>query len=219
MTGQELITLVMARLGNRQDSDLRVVLASEMLAAQAMFEGMEFRPWFLDATSLGVTAAQTETISLPADHLAFDEEIGYIAVLDPGKASLADQYTRLTRGDANRVREYFAFSTYALPEAYWLVGDEVHLRPIPDAIYTIQFRHYKRDTPQGDSATTNLWMQYASDLMLAEVGRRGALYHTQNEKLGMMFAGDVQIAKERLLREHERRMIELREIVINGEML
>jgi hypothetical protein len=220
MTGAQLLDMVMQRLGNRTDVTLRAALAAEMAAAQEfVLEQMDFVPWFLDSTVAGTATLQTESVDLPTGFLGFDEEIGYIAYDDPTKAGLPDTYTKLLRGDADRVRTYYSGYAYSPPKAYWIVGMKVYLRPIPDIDYTLQFRCSIRDVAPTDTGTTNLWLTHAAMLLLAETGRVGASLYLQNPELAVSFTEEYKRQKDLLWKKHEAHMIALREVSMNGEGL
>lgn len=60
----------------------------------------------------------------------------------------------------------WATTAQATPCNYTVVGDEVKLGPIPDAVYEMEMAYWKRIDPLSDSNTTNFFMERAPDILL-----------------------------------------------------
>jgi len=60
--------------------------------------------------------------------------------------------------------------TTGKPKAYSLIGDEIQLAPIPDAIYEVEMAYYEKFTPLGDgtggTVTSNWLTANAPDILL-----------------------------------------------------
>jgi hypothetical protein len=84
----------------------------------------------------------------------------------------------------------------------------MYLRPVPDDIYTLQIRYQAKDSAPADTGTTNLWLTYAADLLLAETGVVVASMHLQDDSLTAAMMKAAVEAKARLLVRHETRRME-----------
>jgi hypothetical protein len=64
----------------------------------------------------------------------------------------------------------YAGTSSGKPRAYTLIGDEIQLAPIPDAVYTVEMAFYEKFTPLGDGTSgtvTNNWLtNNAPDVLL-----------------------------------------------------
>ena len=64
----------------------------------------------------------------------------------------------------------YGSNTTGKPKAYSLIGDEIQLAPIPDAVYEVEMAYYEKFTPLGDgtggTVTSNWLTANAPDLLL-----------------------------------------------------
>jgi len=64
----------------------------------------------------------------------------------------------------------YGSSSTGCPRAYTLIGDEIQLAPIPDAVYEVEMAFYEKFTPLGDgtsgTVTSNWLTTNAPDLLL-----------------------------------------------------
>lgn len=195
------LSMLKFRLGSRTDADLDTLIPIEMDQAQFEFERSGQPPWFLlteDATA--ETELGERRLPVPEDFLLETEddalwlispETGEPQQLDKGELDASTAYWGLTEGT---------------PTGYALAGNYFHLFPTPDAVYSIRLKYYAADAKPTVMAAgaTNLWLTYASDLLLARTGRRMAMYLRDSE-LAQLFAADEQTAAARLLTEQTAR--------------
>lgn len=204
MLRDDVVALLGKRLGSRIDLDASIVL--EMRAAQeTLLEGSgALLPWFLlSAETTLVATADVEAVALPSDFLGMAEDHP-VWLIDP-TASPTD--LKLAKRDYSVIRERYQTSTK--PVAYAQIEGYLLLRPIPLTGYSLKLRYYQRGVTLS-SNIENIWLKYASDLMLAEVGAIMAGRYLQNAKLEAQFQNDVVLARSRLLIQHERRLHENR---------
>jgi len=64
----------------------------------------------------------------------------------------------------------YGSNTSGKPKAYSLIGDEIQLAPIPDAVYEVEMAYYEKFTPLGDgtggTVTSNWLTANAPDILL-----------------------------------------------------
>lgn len=210
MTGAEAIDLLVARLQNRlNDSNLRNSLLLEMKLAQEMtLERGTFKPWFMwtDDTASLTTTTDVETVALPADFVGFPEEAGGLWVLDTS-ITTPDQWVPLKRRDFQTMKEKYAESETDMPEQWDMVGGNIYLRPIPDTTYSLRILYEAKQTAPADAATTNNWLTYAPDWLIAETGLAVMAMHLAGESdLVTYFDTMRQRGRDRAWREHEARL-------------
>lgn len=205
MTGAQILDLLMFRLGNRTDAALRAGCLLELQSVQKELEGNAFLPWFLkvDDTSVSTTVSQ-EYASLPTNFLRLDDDWGGVYIDDDSEI---DQWRELTREPFANMKSRFRDSSATAPLRFDILADRIYLRPIPDAVYNLRFVGYAADATIADDGNTNLWLTHASDWLLALTGLRIAGYSMMNPELATMFGRDVEVAKQRHLREHHARMM------------
>ena len=96
-----------------------------------------------------------------------------------------------------------AGSTKGKPKAYSIIGNNIHLRPLPDSVYQIEMLYFKYFTPLSDSNTTNDMLTYHPDAYLY-----GALVeaepYLQNDKRIQVWAGYYERAKKDIIDSNER---------------
>ncbi len=195
------LSMLKFRLGSRTDADLDTLIPIEMDQAQFEFERSGQPPWFLLTEDENLeTVVGERRLPVPEDFLLETEddalwlispETGEPQQLDKGELDASTAYWGLTEGT---------------PTGYALVGKYFHLFPTPDAVYSIRLKYYAADAKPTAMAAgdTNLWLTYASDLLLARTGRRMAMYLRDSE-LAQLFAADEQTAAARLLTEQTAR--------------
>jgi hypothetical protein len=194
MTGETMLNMLMQRLGNRTDPDLRAALLVEAMQAQSnVLEAMEYIPWFLLSENTSTTTTVNERrLALPPDFLAEDED-GALIYIDANRKE-----NILPKDDFDYCVEYFRDYSPGYPRAYALHGEYFHIFPVPNAAYTVQLRYFARDTVPTDGAVENKWLRNAGMLLLAETGRVGAALYIQNPELAISFTEEYKRQKELL---------------------
>lgn len=209
MTGAELLTALRERLGNRSTIDLptATILAEAELVRTTILERTTFFPWFLQDEDVTVsTVASTEYVSLPSDFLGFDPEDEWsgIAYQDPADTS-ADPWVPIAYDDFNIIKAKYKDAVTGKPVAFGLVGTRAYFRPIPDAVYSLRFRHYKTDATFPSDGTTNLWLTYAPDWVMGEVGFILASQYVKDMEAAQAFVAMKQEARKRCYYETVKR--------------
>lgn len=209
MTGQQLLSLLMFRLGHRTNAVVRSAAELEMQLMQQTMEGEAFKPWFLfddDYTDAGfVTAADVDYVALPTGYLGLDDDFCELAYKDTTIDATRDQWRTMERDVWGDIKAYFFSEDRATPQRWDIQGSRIYLRPIPDAVYELRLPHYRAATLVTDADVSNAWTTYAGDWLLARTLEQVAVKHVGDKDLAMMCAADVQTARLRVYREHEQR--------------
>lgn len=194
------ITLLKFRLGSRTDADLDTLIPIEMGEAQFELERGGEPPWFLlKASGAWATTPGVRGVAVPGDFLLeFDDEA--LRVEDS-----AGNLLPLEKGNYKESLTYWGTSQ-GVPSGYALVGQEIRLFPIPDAIYQLSTVYFGADVSPTTltSGQTNLWLTWGADLLLARTGRRMATYLRDSE-LVKVFSGEEVLALTRIRVETEAR--------------
>lgn len=194
MTKAELIQLLGWRLGDRTDMAARAELELDFVQDNQL-EGAVWCPWFLvSELSQATTTAGESRLPLPTDFLMEMEESHLYAVNAEGVAIelVKKDLDVLDRG---KVVEGF-------PAFYAVSGKYFHFYPTPDAAYSVQMRYYAKASRIRDDMVVSPWLQYAADLVLAELGTIIAGKHIQNPEAAAGFASDAKGAWKRLYDKH-----------------
>ena len=191
------VDLIMSRLGKRSDSALRVDVISEMTFVQdVLLEGGIFLPWFLlSESATTTTTADDERVQLPSAFLGEWEEGALYRVPDTGND------IQLIKDDYEALKGRYTGT--GAPTHYDLAGDYFYLKPTQDAAYTIKMRYYQRATSlagtYGDATNIeNLWLKWASDVFIGEVGVIIAGQVLQMPKAVLQFTKQAQSGWARL---------------------
>lgn len=199
MTRDQVIQLVTYRLGNRSDMADRAVLEMPLIQTQ-LLEGNSWLPWFLEvdtvAPNLLATTAQTRHVTLPVDFLAEMEE-GHLWITVAGARS------RLVKQDFDTALARYPES--GAPKVYALGATKINLFPLPDAVYDLDFKYYGKDANMAAANVETLWLEHASDLVIALLGEVLAGKHIRNDQLATSFKQDATEAWSRLYAKHTTR--------------
>lgn len=194
MNVKETLDLLMKRLGNRTDPDLRAACLLEMKIAQESLESSETLPWFvLSEATYAETEAGERRVPLPPDFLreSQEQEFRYYQA-DGTKKSIV-------KGDYDRLRSEFE-GTSGPPEYYAIRGQYLIVFPTPDAIYKVEFSsYYARQEPPTDTVeSVNGWFRNFPDLILARAGFVVASVHLKDPELIQTFSALITEAQRRL---------------------
>lgn len=204
MTRDQLISLVLGRLGQRQnDVKLQTAAVTEQqLIQQTLMEGADFKPWFLLSEYEQTTVLSGEyKVSLPTRFLEEWEEGSLWLVPDP----VGDPNGRvaLPKGDYDYLAAKYPGSGDL--RAYSIAGGYFLLSPRLSADTVLQMRYYKRELTMDHAygavspvVPENKWTQYASDWYMAELGLLLAKFYTRDEQAAARFEADLQMAKRRV---------------------
>ncbi|MGE0200346.1 MAG: hypothetical protein AB7P76_05190 [Candidatus Melainabacteria bacterium] len=190
-TGQQTITTVVnARNPARQTVDFLNDIYTEMLQRLA-------------ANRLQKNATLTTSIGVTAYTLATDADVNLLvtdSVAESGSATVlktVDSNHPLLQGE----------TATGLPEAYYIQGDQIHLYPAPDAVYTIQYAYYLKPTAlSGDSDAVELPAEWEHVLILGTQARlEKFLGEPASETTYLMYRdGMAQLKKMGLHKPHTR---------------
>lgn len=194
MTRDEAVTLLQARLKRVGDTGLATSIITEMQFVQAqLLEGSPVLPWFLlnDSITTLATTLGVETVTLPATFLREVEDDG-LRVQDA-----QGTWHDIHKDDLPAIRNAHPEPETGRPVLYYLGNTQLFLRPIPDAIYTLRYRAYLRDTALSTNIENN-WLKYAADLVIAETGIIMASRYLRDAEAAQVMLQDVAIARGRL---------------------
>ena len=169
-TYSELQTAVQNWLA-RADADI-VSRAPEFIAlAEAQFN-RDIKHRRMEAQASLSTVANTETVALPSDYI----EARSLVVQSSPKIVLslvtpAQLYTNFPDGATG------------LPSEYAIIGSNIHLGRIPDAVYTITLTYYQTVPALTDSNTTNWLLTYNPDAYLYGTLLQAAPYLLNDERI------------------------------------
>lgn len=189
----ELTTLLGWRLGDRDDMGARIT-AELSFVQDYVLEAKEWAPWFLlSGEESLVTVQGVRGVALPEDFLAEEEYSAlWVEVPDGGTVELK----KLDFDVAAR-----AYVGTGRPVAYARKGATYQLFPIPDQVYTLYHYYYQKDARITAGAESK-WLNYAGDVVMAEVGKVLAEKHIQNPGAAAGFTQDAQVAWKRLYDKH-----------------
>ena len=193
MTRDEMIELLGWRLGDRTDMQARI--SAELNYVQDIeLEGAEWLPWFLEKEFAGVvTEVGNPLVAKPIDYLQELEGESLFLELDGARFELEKRDYSGLRG-----KEPAA----GLPEFYAVTEAGFFFYPTPAQVYTLRGLYAAKDARMSQANEETLWLKYASDLVMACVGKQVALKHIQSPEMASGFMQDEQVAKTRLLHKH-----------------
>lgn len=190
MLRDEAVAVIAARCGNRTDLDARIVL--ELKLAQGRLESDGFLPFFLvsELASASTTNGQ-EQITFPTTFLReLDPDDSVFLIFDAD----GNEYD-LRKADYQWMRR--ELDPTGRPSHYTILGKYFRLRPVPDAVYSLQFMFYQQDTVL-DTNIENQWLKYAPNLLIAEAGARVAAF-IGNQQAQQLFTSEIAIEQARLV--------------------
>jgi hypothetical protein len=213
MIGSLAVDILMQRLGNRQDTEFRANIVNEMALTQSVtLEGSVLLPWFLlkDTLEAGTSltwSANTERVAIPTDFVGFDDDLQCGVFLLDSSSTDSDPYIPLARKPYAALKE-FSKNTYDSssdqPYAFDLMNQYFYLRPIQTSARTLRVIYLARDPlSPADNAVENLWLKYASDLLIAETGIVLAQHYTKDPDAVVGFQDQRVIALARLNSRNE----------------
>lgn len=198
MTRDEVVQILGWRLGDRSDMAERII-AEMKFVQRSKLEQREWLPWFLE-TELAVaeTTVGEARVELPDDFLGEIEEQHLWIELEAGQPT--QELIKMEYDEAKR-----RFPEPGVPVAYAVTGKYLHLFPTPLQVYQLSMRYYAADADMAAANVETLWLKYAPDLVIAEVGELVARKHIQNGALADSFAKDAVVALATLYARHTAR--------------
>lgn len=211
MTRDQIIALVLSRLGKREGNAYLVQQAElELnLIIDTELELGALLPWFLLTNEVDIACTTSYPYaSYPADFLREWDE--YPLKLYDASVSPAT-YTELVKDDLDLLfSQYRGEAAGPTPVKYGLAGFSIEPFPRPSVAVTFRSRYYARTTPLSDSNATSAWTTYASDLLVAKLGKIMSRY-ARAPDMKAEFEADERIAWNRVLTEDTARKNAARE--------
>lgn len=170
MTRDEIISLVLSRLGKREGNAYLIQQAKLELALiqRTKLQRGKHMPWFLlsDEASLSVAANTRLAIDLPTDFMR-EWDFWQLAIYD---STQADPYNRLRKDDYDLLDSQYGSDEPGTPAAYSIVSGKVAVFPLSDVVREARLVYYKKEDILSDSVSENAWTENAEDVLIAELG-------------------------------------------------
>jgi hypothetical protein len=192
---QQILNLLMQRLGNRTEADLRASCVLEMiLAQQTKLENGAITPWFLAKDSSGlVTAASQRSVTVPTDFIREFQEMPLYLVDSSGTRQ------KLLKKSWEELVDIYGLEATGQPLQYALVGGAFQMFPLPLQVYSLELKYAaKQGDVADDAGSENTWCKWAPDLVIAVTGEVVAAQYLQNMEMAGGFAAMEAVALRRL---------------------
>lgn len=189
------VSLIAARVGQRVDLNPIIILEMDLAIRTKLEESAKLIPWFLTTEMASTTTTiDDERLPLPTDFI-IEVESGTLWIKTPDET----KWTRLKKTDYDNLDEKFEDDGLGRPTHYAIAGLYFMLRPVPDIAYNVRMRYAGKD-PQSvaTSNVENLWLKYASDLVIAATCAEVARGQIHDFQLAASFAPEIASAWDRL---------------------
>jgi hypothetical protein len=200
MKKSDLTRILGYRLEGRMDMQDRINAELAYVQANAL-ESNAWLPWFLWKEETLTFPPSFHSIPLPVDFLMeaegdWSREGSVWRILPDGHFQLMKK-----EAPAAVLRHGLRLGT---PGYYAVLQDKLIVAPAckQGEMFTLYYYGKDADMATAGEEDETLWMQHASDLVIALVGKELATKHIQNEVLAGSFAQDAQVAWDGLLRKH-----------------
>jgi hypothetical protein len=208
MTRDEIITLVLSRLGNREnDKRLQRICVLECKNIQEdILEQAFFKPWFLlSELEYTQTTVNDARVALPAYFLEEYEEGSLLYRPDP-----TQPWTPLAKGEMDVIKEWNRLTGVppGVATNYSIVGEEFVLGSVPTVSYQLAMRYYKRqplipeDFGVPKAAEGNKWTDLAPEWYQCELGSVVSAFHVRDQEAAASFKARAGEARDRLYTQH-----------------
>lgn len=199
------VTLLLNRLGRRNDTTLQDSVVDELNQAQKQLERGRFLPWFLLQQMTDDTISADQQLWLPsyADYFLRECDESPLILEDSDGIKIA-----LTKGDHTALTKKYLNVDSGIPKYYSLIGRTFHIWPAPNKTYYPRLWCYvgQRDIALFGIAATNRWLVNASDWLLSTAGEQLAALHVQNPDMAARFARAAAVARDNIMTLHEARI-------------
>lgn len=183
----DAIVLIQQRAGNRTGHEAKLIL--EMQSAQRKFESSPFLPWFL--ISSVDESISSSPMSAPDGFLREIEDEDCLLLVE------AEGLTPIYKNDYGFLARNEDLRGTGPPSFYGMVGSDRHLFTVPDISYTIRTLFY-RAAAVLDTNISNVWLDRAPDLLIAETGMKFAAFLRDKDALAL-FKEDRDAAMKALI--------------------
>ncbi len=164
----EAIDQIQLFMGNR--TDLTIKAQTALTRAQDQLERGPTYPWFLVSEDATIRMQLSDhRIPVPADFIAEYEEgcLHYV----PDDTETAPVH--LVKYEYDYLRDLYAHNADGIPQTYAKVGNYFIIYPLPDDLYQVTMKYYRKDTKPSDLSLneTNKWLTYAPDAIIGKAGQ------------------------------------------------
>ena len=198
------VDIIMQRLGNRKDTDLRDDIINEMVFVQeSILEGGPFYPWFLVTEESYIdTTPGDERVAVPSDFL-HEWEDSVLYRFDATATGAQNPWIPLERDDWDTIRQELTTVDGGVPTKYDISGDYFMLADTPDDAYSVRMRYFAADESlagtYGDAANIeNKWLKHAPDWFIGEVGLIIGNQYLQSDVMDKVFGLQLQRGRKRV---------------------
>jgi hypothetical protein len=161
----KIISTLQRRLGFRDDLQTEIVDIVNEVREELDKDEVLGHPWFLmtEIASASTTALEPR-VQLPTDYLNISEDVRlywYNGDAEEDK----DKWQIITKAP-------YRFSKYwepgqGTPKYYDLIGDDIHIFPLPDDVYTIKMVYYGRTAAYVADTVERDWIKYEPQLVIS----------------------------------------------------
>lgn len=200
------VQLLLNRLGRRNDSTLTESVYDELNQAQKQLQYGRFLPWFLwDTIDDGLVSAGVSGWFHTSYDVYLRESDDHPVILT---ANSDGHQIILKKGDRSALQRKYVNAAQGVPVWYSNAKHGFEFWPTPAEAYTLTVTYYagQRTIQLGGIASTNGWLTYASDWLLATAGQTLAALHLQNDALAARFARQAAQARDNVMVLHEARL-------------
>lgn len=200
MTLADLVKIVGWRLGDRDDMQDRISLELDFVQ-DFVLEAKPWHPWFLETEWANAnTVIGERRLPYPADFLdEIEENHLYLVQENTALRELKKLDYDVAMAKYGNTDSGLAYST---PVVYAAEGLYFHLFPAPDNAYPVQMKYYAKAARISDATKNSTWLQFAGDLVVAELLRLLAEKHIKDAEAAAGFAKDAADAWNRLYAKH-----------------
>lgn len=206
MDRDSAVTILRGRLKRLGDSSIASTIITELQAAQARLESDPELPWFLLSEDLtATTVVNEERVPVPLNigglgrNFLREHEEGALWLLPVDST----EYIEVPKDEYDAISARWPGA--GQPQRYALTKDYFRLRPVPDQAYPLKIMCYLSDQVL-TSNIENLWLKYASDVLICAAGQMIARYHLRDQAASQIFTEDLAAARQRLFISNEARI-------------
>lgn len=209
MLRDDFVTLLKQRCNRENDTTLDAKILAEMpFIQETSLEGGVILPWFLLSENLSAsTTINEERVQVPTDvdgvtgkSFLREYEDGALWYLE----ATSGKWVELIKDTYDAMVQAYPDGT-GTPKYYALDGEYFRLKPVPDAVLSLRIKCYLR-AAKLTTNIENVWLKYASDLFMGEVGANIAGRYLRDPELKAEFAAEADRARARIFVFNEARI-------------
>lgn len=198
MTPDDLVTTIKGRMLNNTDASLDALIIKEANIVQKYLGQGDFLPWFLFVDTLPAnillkSVATSEFADIPCDFIRLAEEFSKVMFVQEPESG---NWLPMDQDDYSLLQTKYMAT--GIPRHFDMLGTTLYLRNVPDQVYNLRMLYYKEDEAIEAGSSENLWMQFASDWILAEVGIIMSTQYVSLPKISEIFIKQAIRAKARV---------------------